>query len=79
MVMARAGIFVTYDLVEPIRMLPDADKGRLLVAMLEYGQTGKVPVFEGMLALAWEFVKPKIDNPGGTISDSPPHRPTKAR
>ena len=77
--MARAGIFVSYDLVEPIRMLPDADKGRLLVAMLEYGQSGVVPEFEGMLALAWGFVKPKIDNPGGVISDGQPHRPTKAR
>jgi hypothetical protein len=42
-------------------VLPDADKGRLLVAMLEYGQCGKQPQFDGMLALAWGFVKPKID------------------
>ena len=59
--MARPGIMLYFDILEPIRVLPDADKGRLLVAMLEYGQTGKVPVFDGMLALAWGFVKPKID------------------
>ena len=50
-----------FDILEPIKVLPDADKGRLLVAMLEYGQSGIVPVFDGMLALAWGFVKPKID------------------
>jgi hypothetical protein len=50
-----------FDILEPIRVLPDADKGRLLVAMLEYGQSGMVPEFTGMLALAWGFVKPKID------------------
>jgi len=50
-----------FDILEPIKVLPDADKGRLLVAMLEYGQSGMVPEFEGMLALAWGFVKPKID------------------
>jgi hypothetical protein len=50
-----------FDILEPIKVLPDADKGRLLVAMLEYGQTGKAPAFEGMLELAWGFVKPKID------------------
>jgi hypothetical protein len=50
-----------FDILEPIKVLPDADKGRLLVAMLEYGQKGTIPEFDGMLALAWGFVKPKID------------------
>ena len=59
--MARPGIMLYFDILEPIRVLPDADKGRLLVAMLEYGQSGIVPEFSGMLALAWGFVKPKID------------------
>ena len=59
--MARPGIMIYFDMLGPIRVLPDADKGRLLVAMLEYGQEGKLPQFDGMLALAWEFVKPKID------------------
>ena len=59
--MARPGIMLYFDILEPIKVLPDADKGRLLVAMLEYGQSGKVPQFDGMLALAWGFVKPKID------------------
>ena len=59
--MARPGIMLYFDILEPIKVLPDADKGRLLVAMLEYGKNGTVPVFDGMLALAWGFVKPKID------------------
>ena len=59
--MARPGIMLYFDILEPIRVLPDADKGRLLVAMLEYGQKGILPDFDGMLALAWGFVKPKID------------------
>ena len=59
--MARPGIMLYFDILEPIRVLPDADKGRLLVAMLEYGQSGTVPEFDGMLALAWGFVKPKLD------------------
>lgn len=59
--MARPGIMLYFEILEPIRVLPDADKGRLLVAMLEYGQSGMLPDFDGMLALAWGFVKPKID------------------
>lgn len=59
--MGRPGIMLYFDILEPIKVLSDADKGRLLVAMLEYGQSGKQPQFDGMLALAWGFVKPKID------------------
>lgn len=59
--MARPGIMLYFDILEPIKVLPDADKGRLLVAMLEYGKDGTVPHFDGMLALAWCFIKPKID------------------
>ena len=59
--MARPGIMVYFDMMGPLKVLPDTDKGRLFWAMLEYGQTGKMPEFEGILELAWEFVKPKID------------------
>lgn len=68
--MARPGIMLYFDILEPIKVLPDADKGRLLVAMLEYGQSGIVPVFDGMLALAWGFVKPKIDKDEEAYEDS---------
>ena len=59
--MARPGVMLYFDMLEPIRVLPDADKGQLLVAILEYGKEGTVPQFDGMLALAWGFVRPKID------------------
>lgn len=59
--MGRPGIMLYFDILEPIKVLSDADKGRLLVAMLEYGQSGKNPQFDGMLGLAWGFIKPKID------------------
>ena len=60
--MARPGIMVYFDMMGPLSKLPDADKGRLFWAMLEYGKCGTVPEFDGLaLELAWEFVKPKID------------------
>ena len=60
--MARPGIMVYFDMMGPLNKLPDADKGRLFWAMLEYGKNGTVPEFDGLaLSLAWEFVKPKID------------------
>lgn len=52
---------IYFDILEPVRMLSDADKGRLLVAMLEYGRDGIVPELDGALAIVWSFIQPKID------------------
>lgn len=60
--MARPGIMVYFDMMGPLSKLPDADKGRLFWAMLEYGKFGTVPEFSDLsMSLAWEFIKPKID------------------
>ena len=59
--MGRPGIMLYFDILEPIRMLPDEDKGRLLVAMLEYGRDGIVPEFEGALGIVWSFIQPRVD------------------
>lgn len=68
--MARPGIMLYFDILEPIRVLPDEDKGRLLVAMLEYGQSGVLPEFDGMLSLAWGFIKPKLDKDENSYENS---------
>ena len=44
--MARPGIMVYFDMMGPLSKLPDADKGRLFWAMLEYGKFGTVPEFD---------------------------------
>lgn len=68
--MARPGIMLYFDILEPVRVLSDADKGRLLVAMLEYGQSGTLPQFDGMLALAWGFILPKLDRDGESYENA---------
>lgn len=68
--MGRPGIMLYFDILEPIRMLPDEDKGRLLVAMLEYGRDGIKPELDGMLGIVWSFVQPKIDKDGERYEDS---------
>lgn len=68
--MARPGIMLYFDILEPIRLLPDADKGRLLVAILEYSKDGIVPQFDGMLAMAWGFIQPKLDRDGESYENT---------
>ena len=59
--MARPGIMLYFETLRAIKVLPLEDIGRLTLAMLEYGEEGIDPEFDGMLALAWGFVKPKLD------------------
>lgn len=59
--MGRPGIMIYFDMQKPLSWLADAEKGRLFDAILQYGQTGEEPEFEGMLAMAWSFIQPKLD------------------
>lgn len=59
--MGRPGILIYFDLMGPMNVLSYEEKGRLFEAMLQYGKYGNLPEFEGMLALAWGFVKPELD------------------
>lgn len=57
----RPGIMLYFDMAEPIKGLGYEEKGRLLEAMLDYGQFGVIPEFDGYLTIAWGFIRPKLD------------------
>lgn len=57
----RPGIMFYFDMAEPLKGLSYEEKGRLLEAVLDYGQYGVVPEFEGVLSIVWGFVRPKLD------------------
>ena len=59
--MARPGIILYFELRQQLSSLTYEEKGRLIDAMLEYGELGVVPEFTGTLAIAWDFVKIKLD------------------
>lgn len=58
----RPGIMLYFDMAEPLKGLGYEEKGRLLEAMLDYGQFGVIPEFDGSLAIAWGFIRPKLDS-----------------
>ena len=59
--MARPGIMLYFELRKPLAWLSDAQKGKLFDAILEYGEYGVAPEFDGMLAMAWGFIQPRLD------------------
>lgn len=57
----RPGIMLYFDMAEPLKVLKNEEKGRLLDAMLDYGRFGVIPEFDGYLTVAWGFIRPKLD------------------
>ena len=57
----RPGIMIYFDLEPALSMLSDSEVGQLFKAAMKYGEFGVVPELDGMVAMAWTFVKPKID------------------
>ena len=57
----RPGIILYFDMVAPLKRLGYEEKGKLLEAMLEYGQFGVVPELDGVLPFIWDCIQPKLD------------------
>ncbi len=59
--MSKPGVMIYFDVMEPLQLLSDSERGQLLTAILEYGKSGLAPAFEGALAVAWGFIRPRLD------------------
>ena len=59
--MGKPGVILYFDVRPCLKRLSDEEKGRLFEAILEYGENGVDPNFEGMLGIAWDFIQPSID------------------
>ena len=57
----RPGVMIYLEVRESLKFLSLEEKGKLFDAVLEYGELGVIPEFDGMLGMAWAFMKPKLD------------------
>ena len=57
----RPGVMLYFDVVPCLERLSMEEKGRLFEAILYYGQFGVVPELEGMVGMAWDFIRPRLD------------------
>lgn len=57
----QPGVMLYFDLRNSLARLSYEEKGRILEAILDYGQYSVVPEFDGMLGLAWDFIAPRVD------------------
>lgn len=60
--MEKPGVMFYFDVRPCIKRLSCEEKGRLFEAILDYGELGTVPEFDGVLGIAWDFIQPRLDN-----------------
>ena len=60
--MAKAkGIMLYFDIKEPLKDFSDEERGKLVWALLEYGENHVTPQLNGSLKTAFDFIKKDID------------------
>lgn len=60
----RPGVMIYFSIRPSLKRLTLEEKGALFEAILDYGQTGALPEFDGVLGIAWDFIQPRIDRDG---------------
>lgn len=59
--MPKAYISLYYSYREQLEILPDDERGRLIIALLDYAENGTIPTLEGASNMAFAFIKAQID------------------
>ena len=57
----KPGVMVYFDLRGMLKLLTDAEKGKLFEAILEYGETGIESELDDKLKVAWPLIRMRLD------------------
>ena len=57
----KPGVMIYFDMRGMLKLLPDAEKGKLFEAILEYGDTGKVGELTDTLQIVWPLIQNRLD------------------
>lgn len=58
---AKKSFMLYYDYRQHLSLLTDEERGRLLMALLDYGEKGIEPEMDGALLMAFSFISSQID------------------
>lgn len=58
--LARPGIMLYFDVRPCLKRLTMEQQGELFNAILDFGENGVVPSFDGLLGIAWDFIEPRL-------------------
>lgn len=57
----KKSFMLYYDYQEHLNLLTDAEIGRLIIALFEYAECGVFPQLDGMVKMAFSFIRSQID------------------
>ena len=57
----RPGVMLYFSVRPALKRLNAEQKGQLFDAILDYGESGLLPDFDGVLGVCWDFIQPMID------------------
>ena len=63
------GVMLFFDVRPALKRLTIEERGRLFEAILDYGELGLLPEFEGGLGIVWDFIQPRIDQDAARYAD----------
>lgn len=67
--MPKAYISLYYSYREQLEILPDDERGRLVIALLDYAENGTIPALQGASEMAFAFIKSQIDRDAEKYDD----------
>lgn len=65
----RPGVMLFFDIRPALKRLTIEERGQLFEAILDYGELGLLPDFEGGLGIVWDFIQPRIDQDAERYAD----------
>ena len=57
----KKGFVIYFDWREQFELLPPEDRGKLLMALLDYGESGKMPDLHDSVSMAFSFMRAQMD------------------
>ena len=57
----KPGVMVYFEIRGMLKLLSDAEKGKLFEAILEYGETGMEQELDDKLKIAWPLIRMRLD------------------
>ena len=68
---AKKGFLLYYDYRKHLSLLSDAERGKLLMALLNYGERGDMPEdLDGMAFMAFSFITGQMDRDAQKYADT---------
>lgn len=58
---SKKSFVLYYDYRDHLELLSDEERGRLLMALLDYAENGKKPALEGAALMAFSFIRAQMD------------------